>query len=508
MSRTHEAFRRSTLIQLLAQSYLGPPCMKKFRNATRELLDTLSYRVTLRTLEWIGILVPLAFLGIYSYLLLGPAQRIFNSIWGILLLAALLSLVVIAFSRLVFGVIGQLQRNLRELSRVTASQNAQLRALNEANLALSEERLLSSVLQRVVDLSRELAQAHYAALSVVDDNGELRTFITSGIDQDVHQAIGPLPLGKGLLGVMLQRTEPLRLDKLSDHPASVGFPVGHPPMTTFLGVPIRYQGQAVGSLYLTEKMGGEPFTVEDEEVVGLFANQAAVAIHNARLYEQIQALAVETERSRISREMHDGLAQVLSYVNTKAQAAETFLAGGDVTTAAEQLSELSHAARQVYGDVREGILALRSQVGSGRNLQDVLREYISEYEHQLGRLVKVHSHIPPEELGLSPLQEVQVLRIVQEALTNVRKHAESTEVVVNFSEDNGELKIEVKDNGKGFNPLAIKRGEWPHLGLQTMQERAEAIGGHFEVQSAPGRGTTVRVRVPRAKESRLTGGEL
>ena len=90
----------------------------------------------------------------------------------------------------------------------------------------------------------------------------------------------------------------------------------------------------------------------------------------------------------------------------------------------------------------------------------------------------------------------------------IRKHAESTEVFVNFSEDNGELKIEVKDNGKGFNPLAIKRGEWPHLGLQTMQERAEAIGGHFEVQSAPGRGTTVRVSLPRAKESRLTGGEL
>ena len=504
----HGAFGSSHLIKLWAHSYLGLPRMTNLENATRRLFNTLSHRVTLRTWQWIGITVPLAFLGIYSYLLLGPAQRIFNSIWGVLLLVALLSLVVTAFSRLVFGTIGQLQRNLLGMSRLTASQNAQLRALNEANLALSEERLLSSVLQRVVDLSRELAQAQYAALSVVGDNDEVRTFLTSGIDQNIQQAIGPLPLGKGLLGVMLQRTEPLRLDILSDHPASVGFPVGHPPMTTFLGVPIRYQGQGVGSLYFTEKMGGSPFTVEDEEVVVLFANQAAVAIHNARLYEQIQALAVETERSRISREMHDGLAQVLSYVNTKAQAAETFLTDGDVTTAAEQLSELSHAARQVYSDVREGILALRSQVGSGRNLQEVLREYISEYEHQLGRLVKVHSNIPSEDLGLSPLQEVQILRIVQESLTNVRKHAESTEVFVNFSEDNGELKIEVKDNGKGFNPLAIKRGEWPHLGLQTMQERAEAIGGHFEVQSAPGKGTTVRVSVPRAKESSLTGGEL
>ena len=131
------------------------------------------------------------------------------------------------------------QRDLEELSRVVARQNAQLRALNEANLLLSEERLVSSVLQRVVDISRELSGARYAALGVLDDNGQLKSFLTSGIDKPARDAIGDLPSGKGLLGVMLERTEPLRVDKISTHPKSVGFPPGHPDMNSFLGVPIR-----------------------------------------------------------------------------------------------------------------------------------------------------------------------------------------------------------------------------------------------------------------------------
>ena len=125
--------------------------------------------------------------------------------------------------------------------------------LNEANLLLSEERLVSSVLQRVVDISRELSGARYAALGVLDDDGRLKTFLTSGIDEAARDAIGELPSGKGLLGTMLERTEPLRIDNMSDHPASVGFPSGHPDITSFLGVPILYKRRAIGILYLTNK---------------------------------------------------------------------------------------------------------------------------------------------------------------------------------------------------------------------------------------------------------------
>lgn len=455
---------------------------------------------------WVGIVAPVVFLALYHLLLLGPLHGLLHSLWGIVLLVALLSVLVTAFSRLMFRAIARLQRHVGDLSRVAATRSAQLRALNEANLALSQERLVSSVLQRVVDLSRELVQARYAALSVVDEDGQFKTFLTSGIDQETRQAIGALPSGKGLLGLMLQRAEPLRLSNMASHPASVGVPPGHPPMTTFLGVPIRYKGQVVGSLFLAERVDGALFTESDEEVVQLFANQAAVAIQNARLDEQIQVLAVETERTRLSREMHDGLAQVLAYVNTKAQAVEAFLTQGNIPEAEAQVRELSQAARQVYKDIREGILALRTQIGPERNLKEVLEEYVSEYQIQLGRPVEVRWELHPGDMDLSPLQEVQIVRIVQEALTNVRKHADASHVVVSFMARDTDLEIEVRDDGKGFNPLAVRRGEWPHLGLQTMQERAEAIGGGFDIDSAPGRGTLVRVRVPRAVQRRVGGG--
>ena len=385
--------------------------------------------------------------------------------------------------------------DLQELSKVVVRQNAQLKALNEANLLLSEERLVSSVLQRVVEISRELSGARFAALGVLDDDGRLKEFLTSGIDETARAAIGELPSGKGLLGVMLERDEPLRIDKMSDHPKSGGFPPGHPDMTSFLGVPIRYKGRAVGSLYLTNKDGGSPFDQEDEEIVRLFSNQAAVAIQNAQLNEQIQVLAVETERTRISREMHDGLAQVLGYINTKAQAVELFIANQDLQAAASHLKEMSETARQAYREVREGILALRTQVGAERSLSDALKEFIAEFRLRLGKSTKVNQSIP-DTINLNPIQEVQILRIVQEALTNARKHADARTVSVTIRQGKEELRVEVSDDGRGFNPLAIKRGEWPHLGLQTMQERAEAVGGTFEVESTPRKGTLVRVSIP------------
>ena len=354
---------------------------------------------------------------------------------------------------------------------------------------------MSSVLQRVVDISRELSGARYAALGMLDETGQLKAFLTSGIDERARASIGELPSGKGLLGAMLERTEPLRIDKMSDHPKSEGFPPRHPDMTSFLGVPIRYKGRAVGSLYLTDKDGGSPFDQDDEEIVRLFSNQAAVAIQNAQLNEQIQALAVETERTRISREMHDGLAQVLGYINTKAQAVEQFITNKDLKAAEDNLKEMSETARQAYREVRVGILALRTQVGADRSLSDALNEFISEFQYRLGSSTKVKQKIP-DTINLNPLQEVQILRIVQEALINTRKHAQATIVSVIISQRNEELQVEVSDDGRGFNPLAIKREEWPHLGLQTMQERAEAVGGTFEVESAPGKGTKVRVSIP------------
>jgi signal transduction histidine kinase len=167
-----------------------------------------------------------------------------------------------------------------------STEENRLRSLFDATIALNSELSLESLLRTVVETAAELTGARYGALGVIDESGQaLERFVTTGIDPETHAAIGELPRGRGVLGVLIREARPLRLPDLSSDPRSVGFPPNHPPMRTFLGVPILLRGVAYGNLYLTEKERGEEFTPEDEELVTLLAAQAAVAIENARLYE-------------------------------------------------------------------------------------------------------------------------------------------------------------------------------------------------------------------------------
>jgi len=169
---------------------------------------------------------------------------------------------------------------------VVRDADARLRQLFEASVALTAELSVDALLQKLVETAAELTGARYAALGVIDESGTaLERFVTTGVDADTRAAIGDPPHGRGILGVLIRDAEPLRLRHIADDPRSVGFPPNHPPMDTFLGVPVVLRGVAYGNLYLTEKADREQFTVEDEEIVTLLAAQAAVAIENARLYE-------------------------------------------------------------------------------------------------------------------------------------------------------------------------------------------------------------------------------
>jgi signal transduction histidine kinase len=193
-------------------------------------------------------------------------------------------------------------------------REGRLRALFAAGLAVTSELSLDALLRRLVEAAAELTGARYAALGVIAESGaELEQFVTHGIDDDLRAEIGALPRGRGILGVLIREAKSLRLHDLAEDPRSVGFPPGHPPMRSFLGVPILLRGVSYGNLYLTEKQGSEDFTEEDEELVTLLAGQAAVAIENARLYEastrwsrQLQslnevgnALATETDLEKL-----------------------------------------------------------------------------------------------------------------------------------------------------------------------------------------------------------------
>jgi len=196
--------------------------------------------------------------------------------------------------------------------------------------------------------------------------------------------------------------------------------------------------------------------------------------------------------------MHDGLAQVLGYVNTKVQAAEMYLKRDKVEEAGTQLRELATAARGAYTDVRESIIGLRSLPGPKQPLADVLREYLERWQEMSG--VPTSLSIEPE-LHLRSGVELQLVRIVQEALTNVRKHAQASQVRVEIQRrDGGGVVAAVADNGRGFSTAGGPgRSAFPQFGLTTMRERAQSMGGTLDVDSTPGRGTTIRCTVPLAE---------
>lgn len=178
----------------------------------------------------------------------------------------------------------------------SAQHESRLHALFAASIALNAELSLEALLRKLVDTAAELTEARYAALGVIDETGTgLERFVTTGVDEAQYAAIGNEPRGRGILGVLIRNATPLRLDKLGDDPRAVGFPPNHPPMTTFLGVPVMLRGIAYGNLYLTEKADGALFTSEDEEIVGLLAAQAAVAIENARLYQSAKRWSRQLE---------------------------------------------------------------------------------------------------------------------------------------------------------------------------------------------------------------------
>lgn len=394
-----------------------------------------------------------------------------------------------AFILFGFVMVRAISRAHRRLER----QNAELLALHGAGLDVSAELALDAVLNKVVERARSLVGARYGALSVVDSNGRIQAFITSGISTAERERIGPPPVGHGLLGVVLHHGEHLRLDDLTKDPRSQGFPPNHPPMKSLLAVPIACKSPFVGNLYLAEKEGRETFTRSDEETLERFAVQAGIAIDNAHLHQQVADLAVARERLHIAHEMHDGVSQILGYVNTKVQAANEYIRRGNTDEATVQLRELASAAREAYGDVRESIIDLRTLPEPHRTFATVLEEYLARWKEQTGISTQLTIDA---DLTLAISAELQLVRIVQESLTNVRKHSKAKSAKIDVRRHEGTLVITIADDGIGFNQTHPSRSDFPRFGLATMKERAASIGGSFVVDSTPGEGTRVRVTVP------------
>jgi len=441
-------------------------------------------RMTLRRLRFVTILTPVVIvltLEVLRTMTIGETSFRTRLILD--------GLVAVAF--IVFGAV--MVRAISQASKRQRRQNAELLALHGAGVDVTAELSLDAVLNKVVERARTLVGARYGALSVVNDDGSIQTFLTSGVTEEQRAKIGPPPVGHGLLGVVLREGERLNLPDIHRDPRSHGFPPNHPVMHSLLAVPVTCKGPFVGNLYLSEKARGGEFTTDDEETLERFAVQAAIAIDNAHLHRQVADLAVAQERLRIAHEMHDGIAQVLGYVNTKVQAATEYIRRNKTDEGLEQLHELAEAAREAYRDVRESIVDLRTLTGPARSFPDVLREYIDRWKEQTG----ISAQLTVDgDIALPPGYELQLVRIIQESLANVRKHSKATAASVDMRRRDGTLLLTVTDNGAGFSQSTLSRGVFPRFGLSTMRERAESIGATFAVESTPGAGTSVKVEIP------------
>ena len=383
------------------------------------------------------------------------------------------------------------------LYQVTRRRTDYLAALNEAGLSLTSELSLDSVLQKVVDLSRRVAGARYGALGVLGEEGRIQQFITSGISKRERARIGHPPEGKGLLGLVMHEGETLRIDDIASHPGSAGFPPNHPPMHSLLALPIVYKGRTIGDLYLADKEGAEAFTDEDEEAVTLFAAQAAVAIENARLYEQVQSLAVLEERQRIGMDLHDGVIQSIYGVGLNLEGCVEDVYDNP-TAVAGQLDKAISDLNVIIREIRNYIFGLRPQPLAGSTVfSDALADLVQEL--RVNSLAEVDLVIDGDrEAQLTEEQSLNLFHIAREALANIQKHARATRVEARLSNRNGVFSLVIADNGVGFDASAAAMPS--QRGVRNMRERAQALGGRVSVDSVPGRGTKVCVEVALRRE--------
>jgi signal transduction histidine kinase len=260
-------------------------------------------------------------------------------------------------------------------------------------------------------------------------------------------------------------------------------------MRSFLGVPIvRPPAEVIGAFYLTEKEDGTQFTLADQELIELLAAHAAIAITNARLYEQSRKLSILSERNRLALELHDVVSQKLFSLVLTAESAGMLLER-DAAAARDQVSKLRELARQALDELRSLIFELRPAEIESDGLASALRKH-----------VEVLRRLGPGDIGLEfeadpepdPGRDREVFRITQEALQNALRHANAEHVVVRMRSENGRLLVEVADDGVGFDPDAAELRS-KHLGLTSMEERARQLGGRLKIDSAQGSGTTVRL---------------
>lgn len=395
----------------------------------------------------------------------------------------------------------------REATRV----RERFERLLSAGVAIFSQHDLDHVLQEVVDAAREVVGARYAALGVLgDDRRTLVQFVTSGLDEETRKRIGDLPQGRGLLGHVIHQGVPIRTADLNRHPQRFGFPPNHPPMKSFLGVPVKSRTGVFGNLYLTEKIGAAEFDDEDEAVAVLLASQAAVAVENAGLLAQIRTMQRQRDLffAMMNHELRNALTGVYGW-------AERLVRRKNPETADQAAREVYEAADHTIVLLNNFLDLMRLDAGKVRPvMRDVLIRGALEHVLAASEPAATARHLTlalqmnekPASVRTDPVRLEQILLNL---LSNAIRHSpDGAAIEVRVGENAGFAVFAVMDHGPGVSPELRDRifepferfdphsGHGTGLGLPVSRRLAEALGGTLTVQETAGGGATFSLKVP------------
>jgi two-component system nitrate/nitrite sensor histidine kinase NarX len=387
----------------------------------------------------------------------------------------------------------------------------ELETLNDAinNMVRGLKRSRDALLQKIDRRNREVATLSNIALilsgaSNLDD--ALRDVLAeaasaTGSDGgviylwDVNQKKGSLAAVVGLPSTVIEHLERYPAVVADSSPTVVTLspdsPLRQSGYHSLVVAPLRSKNHLRGALQLFTRAARE-FNADDLSLLSCIGNQIGVAVENAYNAQRVEQMAILEERHRLAREIHDSLAQTLGYLNLKTELLESSVQHAELDRAREEIVNVRRVVREACYDVRESIDGLRARaIGEGGLIQ-MATDYLREFGQRTA--LATECTVSPNNPPLSPVAETEVLRIIQEALTNVRKHAQAKQVRLKIGSEGESLHVEVADDGKGFNPAALAAVN--HFGVRIMRERAERLGGQFEIESETGGGTRVRVCVP------------
>jgi signal transduction histidine kinase len=378
------------------------------------------------------------------------------------------------------------------MTRVGTETDA-LRRLLDVALALGAEPRTEPVLRVILDAARDLADARYAAIGVPDGAGGFSLFLTAGVDAATWAAIGALPRTHGLLGALLDSPTAIRLADIRADQRFGGWPAAHPDMRSFLGVPIVAGGEVLAELFLADKVGGGEFTGADQRLVETLAAHAALAVVNAQRNERARELSVAQERARLARDLHDSVTQTLFSLSLAAESAAAVAGPAPGSALAEQLDRLRELAGSALAEMRSLVDTLRAADLEPDGLAAALRQRVDLLRrvHDVPLVLTLRG---PARLRDRTLER-EVFRVATEALSNALQHAAAGRISVTLDTGGDAVRLEVADDGAGFDLAATRRSS-RRLGLTSMRERAEALGGLLHVDTAPGAGTRVTLEVP------------